>query len=159
MVFDASFWLMVSFVLLVGVCGHKIYTVLRQQLIDRSDDIARQIREISDLHDEAQTLYFRERTRLKKTRVMAQEAVPRATELAATIMEDVKQKVDRLNEQQEKDLKRRYGLIENKLMSDIQEAVAEKICSLTETFVLEKLTQDARNSFVQSQIPHIKLPH
>ncbi len=155
--YTPSFWLMISFLLLFAAMGRRFYKALRKQLRDRNNMIARQMREISDLHEEAQTLYFRERARLKKARSKSIIALAQATDHGKSIVAQAKIRASKLATLQEASQKRREELMKNRLMDDLQKEVSSKICSLVEESVIKQLSEGEHQSYTEQKITEIKL--
>ncbi len=154
---DPQLWILVSFVLFVAVCGKRFYRIVALQLDERSSTISRQIKEVAELHEEAQKILSNEKTKLHKTRESLMNLEKQTQEESKKILEDTQKKIILLKKNQTQELENRFHALQQKMYLEIQESLLQKACSLVQTSVSKRLTKAQQEHLLKKQMQNLSI--
>jgi F-type H+-transporting ATPase subunit b len=157
MLHDPQLWILVSFLLFVIVCGRRFYRILALQLDDRSLTIARQIKEVAQLHEEAQRILSNEKTKFHKTRESLVGLEKQTQEEAKKILEDTQKKILLLTKTQTQELEKRLETLRQKMHQEIQKSLLQKACALVRDSISKKLTKTQQDHFLKEQMKSLSI--
>lgn len=157
MLHDPQLWILVSFLLFVAVSGRRFYRIVALQLDDRSLTIARQIKEVAELHEEAQKILWNEKTKFHKTRESMTGLEKQTQEEAKKILEDTQGKIILLKENQTQELENRFQTLQQKMYLEVQESLLQKACALVHNSVSKKLTKAQQEHFLKQQMHNLSI--
>lgn len=157
MLHDPQLWILVSFLLFVAVCGRRFYRIVALQLDDRALTIARQIREVAELHEEAQRILSNEKTKFHKTHESLLELEKKTQQEAKKILEDTQEKILFLTKTQTHELENRLESLREKMHLEIRHSLLQKACALVQNSISKKLTKAQQDHLLKQQMKSLSI--
>lgn len=154
---DPQLWILVSFLLFVAVSGRRFYRIVALQLDDRSHTIARQIREVAELHEEALRILSTEKTKSHKTRESLITLEKQTQEEARKILEETQEKILLLTTAQTQEVEKRLETLRQKMHIEIQHSLLQKACALVRDSVSKKLTKAQQDHLLKQQMKNLSI--
>jgi len=152
MVYDASFWVLISFLLFFAVMGRRFFKKVLLQLDQRSYRIAQQIREATDLHEETNRSCLKAGSYLKKQKAVHDGHLKDTQKKISALKKETLKKMEELEKEllQTIETKKKYLL-------DIREQELEKkflknMLKKVESSLENKLTAKDKKQYILDQL-------
>ena len=154
---DPSFWILISFLLLVGTFSTRILKKLNQQLKTRQEAIARQISEVGALYEEANMLFLEEKNNLAKKE---QEVSLLTTETLKEIdrkKQILRGNIKNLHQKCEDTLHQKKEAIKEKYITKIEKKMLEDCCARAENDLKKTLGRKTDTTLIETKIEKMSL--
>jgi F0F1-type ATP synthase membrane subunit b/b' len=149
---DPSFWILVSFLLLISILSTRALKGLRQQLETRQETIARQIAEVSALYEEAKNL-------LSDTKISLESKEKEALLIKAETLKEIERKkkslvdnIKKLHQRHEDELRHKMEIIRERHAEVITKKIITESCLQAENELKKTLSHKVSNTLIKNQI-------
>ncbi|MEI8320683.1 MAG: hypothetical protein WCG05_01565 [Alphaproteobacteria bacterium] len=152
MVYDASFWVLISFLLFFAVVGRRFFKKIIVQLDDRAHRISQQLREAADLHEETEHSCLKARSALKKQKTVHERHLKDTQKKISAIQKETLKKMEELEKEllQTIETKKKYllGIREQELEKKFLKNMLKKV----ESSLKNKLTAKDKKQYILDQL-------
>lgn len=149
---NPSFWVAVSFVLVVAFLYRPISKVFVALMQKRIDGILNRITEASSLKDDAQKLLAEYETRHKNAQKEAKNILKKAQKEVQLLETETLAKLENQLKIKEKEAKARINNSANNAGREIKEQIATKTSQLVENLIKTKLKKSEQNKLIDDII-------
>lgn len=149
---DPAFYILLSFLLFCAVVGLPAYRKFSAQLQERSKTVQRQIKEVRDLYEEAESLLEEQKKRHTET---IEESKQLEKETKAKIRSLEKSHAESLLNLEEKNkttIEKEVALLREHASKDIHNQLMQNIQKNIQWIVEERLTPDQKESMTSTLI-------
>lgn len=154
---DANFWVLVSFVVFVGLVFYfGVPGMILSALDKRSDEIAKELEEARKLREEAQQVLAsyqrKQRDAEKEAEAIVEQAQTESERLAAETMENLDQQVERRTQLAEE----KIGQAEAQALQEVRAVAADVAVAAARKIIEEKLDEGRAAQLIDKSIAEVK---
>jgi len=155
--YTAEFWVLVSFVIFVGIVVYmRVPAQLAEALDARADRIARELEEAQRLREEAQSLLAEYEMKRKEAAALAEEIIAQAKREAANEAEDARRKLKEMIERRIRLAEQKIAQAEAQALKDVRSMAADLAVAAATGLVAERAKGERGKTLVDQSIEALK---
>ncbi len=147
-----EFWVMIAFVITIGLIGKTVVQKVSSALDERSEGIRSEIEEATQLREEAQDLLASYERKVRDAAEEARQIVERARSEAEYLTKKADDDLQDLLERRQRQAKERIAQAEAAAIDDVRDAAIELALEASRRILAEKITGDRADSLIDAAI-------
>jgi F-type H+-transporting ATPase subunit b len=157
MIFDAEFWVAVSFFIFLGLLGYiGVHKKIANALDHRRDRIKAELDDARRLKDEAAKVLAEYKARHASAEREAQEIVSNARAEAERIASEAKAKMEDFVARRTKTAEGKIALAEAQALADVRAAAADAAVQAASTILTKQVKGDLANDLLAKGIAEVR---
>ena len=158
MMIDATFWVMISFFVLIGLLVYfKIPQKIKITLNQNISNIKNQIDEADKLKEDAKNILTEHEKKISNSKAEVKQMISRANEEAEKIVIKTNQDFHNLMETRKKNAEERIKQLKNQALKDIKNASVKIAVESVEKLIKNSLDKSKLDKIYMSSIEETKL--
>tara|TARA_B100000963_G_C22519532_1_gene622349 strand:- start:18 stop:515 length:498 start_codon:yes stop_codon:yes gene_type:complete len=158
MMFDATFWVTISFLIFLGILFYfKVPQKVKNVLNKNIDDIKNQINEAEKLKEDAKNILIEHEKRISNSKNQVKEMINQANEQAEKNVIQTNKDFHNLMENRKKNAEERIKQIKNQAFKDIKNASVKIAIESVEKLIKNSLDKSKLDKIYSSSIEETKL--
>ena len=150
-----EFWVLVAFVILVGLAFRPLFRKIAGALDDRSAAIRRHLDEARELREEAQELLASYQRKHRDSAAEAQAILDLARDEAGLMTERAMGEMERTLERREQLALNRIAHAESKALDEVRDAAADVALDAVKRVIAETVTGEKADALIETEIKEL----
>ncbi len=156
MILDASFWVLISFLLFFAVAGRRFFKKILFQLDQRSQQISQQIMEATDLHQEAELAYLQAKSYLKKQKARHEKELKEVERKVKILKQDSKKTLHKLEKEFMTQVEERKHYLLESHLQEIQRKFVQHLLKKVDYSLKSHLTVEDKKNYIVKQLTTVE---
>ena len=153
---DKSFWLLLSFLIVVGILWRAgVHKSIGSGLDKRAQEIADELDRARALRDEAQELLAKFQRRQHEAEAEAEGIIEQAKTDAKRIAEEARQRIEEQLERRAKSAEEKIGRAEAQAIAEVRGQTADLAVEAARAIIRERMDQGAQSALAERAIDEV----
>ena len=158
MIIDATFWVMISFFVFIGLLIYfKIPQKIKSALDENIDNIKNQINEADKLKEDAKNILTEHERKISNSKAEVQKMISKANDEAEKNVLKTNQDFHNLMESRKKNAEERIKQLKNQALKDIKNASVKVAIDSVEKLIKNSLDKSKLDKIYNSSLEETKL--
>ena len=158
MIIDATFWVMISFFVFIGLLIYfKIPKKIKKNLDENISNIKNQIDEADKLKEDAKNILTEHEKKISNSKAEVKQMISRASEEAEKNVIKTNQEFHNLMESRKKNAEERIKQLKNQALKDIKNASVKVAIESVEKLIKNSLDKSKLDKIYSSSLEETKL--